>query len=181
MFRKEKKWGRGWPQDRVGVGVKRKREPSRRRLGRRLAPWGSTEKKQVSHIFSDWEGDTSTQTSDPIETELLVWPPPQWGPMERRTKWPNRQRKESSWRKKAEKQEDHSWRERKVQGQERILAEHLDRLKRSDCCDFEKPQKRAYQKRKIKFNEQSKEGSQPKWVCGKEWDARQSRKLSRNQ
>ena len=32
----------------VGVGLKRRREPSRRRLGWRLAWWGSTEKKEAS-------------------------------------------------------------------------------------------------------------------------------------
>ena len=71
-------------------------------------------------------------------------------------------------------------RERKVQGQERILAEHLDGLERNDFCDFDKPQKRAYQKGKIESNEQNKEGSQPKSVCGKERDARQSQKFLRN-
>ena len=33
---------------------------------------------------------------------------------------------------------------RKAPGQERILAEHLDGLKRSDFCDFEKPHQRVY-------------------------------------
>ena len=36
----------------VGVGLKRRREPSRRKLGCRLAWWGSTEKR-IPHIFSD--------------------------------------------------------------------------------------------------------------------------------
>ena len=35
----------------VGVGLKRGREPSRRRLGWRLAWWGSTEKKEASHLL----------------------------------------------------------------------------------------------------------------------------------
>ena len=35
----------------VGVGLKRRREPRRRRLGRRLAWWGSTEKKEASHLL----------------------------------------------------------------------------------------------------------------------------------
>ena len=35
----------------VGVGLKRRREPSRRKLGWRLAWWGSTEKKEVSHFL----------------------------------------------------------------------------------------------------------------------------------
>ena len=67
-------------------------------------------------------------------------------------------------------------REKKVQGQERMLAEHLDGLERSGFCDFDKSNKRAYQKGKIKSNEQSKEGGQPKKACGKERDARQSQK-----
>ena len=107
----------------VGVGLKRRREPSRRRLSWRLAWWGSTEKKRE---------------------------------------------------KSAEKVQ---YRERKVQGQERILAEHLDGLERNDFCDFEKPQKRVYQKGKVESNEQSKEGGQLKSVRGKGRDARQSQKL----
>ena len=35
----------------IGVGLKRRREPSRRRLGWRLAWWGSTEKKEASHLL----------------------------------------------------------------------------------------------------------------------------------
>ena len=35
----------------VGVGLKPWREPSRRRLGWRLAWWGSTEKKEASHLL----------------------------------------------------------------------------------------------------------------------------------
>ena len=35
----------------VGVGLKRRREPSRRRLGWRLAWWGSTEKKEASYLL----------------------------------------------------------------------------------------------------------------------------------
>ena len=68
-------------------------------------------------------------------------------------------------------------RERKVQGQERILAEHFDRLERSSFCDFDKPHKHTYEKAKIESSEQSKEGGLPKQVCGKGRDARQSQKL----
>ena len=35
----------------VGVGWKRRRESSRRRLGCRLAWWKSTEKKEASHLL----------------------------------------------------------------------------------------------------------------------------------
>ena len=35
----------------VPVGLKRRREPIRRRLGWRLAWWGSTEKKEASHLL----------------------------------------------------------------------------------------------------------------------------------
>ena len=43
------------------------------KCGWRLA-WSD---KKVSHICSDREEDTRTQTSAPIETEVVVWPPPQ--------------------------------------------------------------------------------------------------------
>ena len=56
-------------------------------------------------------------------------------------------------------------------------CKHLDGLERSGFYDFDKPHKRAYQKGKIESNEQSKEGGQPKLVCGKGPDARQSQKL----
>ena len=59
----------------VGVGLKRRWELSKRRFGWRLAWWGSTEKKQASHLLGLSE-DTSTQTSSPIELELLVRSPP---------------------------------------------------------------------------------------------------------
>ena len=51
---------------------------------------------------------------------------------------------------------------RNVQGQEWVLVEHLDGRERNDFCDFDKPHKRAYHKEKIEYNEQSKEGGQPK-------------------
>ena len=49
--------------------------------------------------------------------------------------------------------------------------------KRTTFVIFDKPHKRAYQKGKIESNEQSKEGGQPKSVCGKRQDARQGQKL----
>ena len=49
-----------------------------------------------------------------------------------------------------------------MKGQERILAEHLDGLERSDVSDIDKPRKHAYQKIKIEYNEQSKEEGEPK-------------------
>ena len=36
----------------VGVGLKRRREPSKRKLGWRLARWGSTEKKEALHLLA---------------------------------------------------------------------------------------------------------------------------------
>ena len=55
--------------------------------------------------------------------------------------------------------------------------EHLDGHERNNFCDYEKSHKRAYQKGWIESNERSKEESQPKQVCGKGQDARQSQKL----
>ena len=46
---KERVWSKVTPR-KVGVGLKRRREPSRRRLGWRLAWWGSTE-KEASHLL----------------------------------------------------------------------------------------------------------------------------------
>ena len=45
---KERVWSKMTPR-KVGVGLKQRQEPSRRRLGRSLAWWGSTEKKEASH------------------------------------------------------------------------------------------------------------------------------------
>ena len=50
---------------------------------------------------------------------------------------------------------------KKIQGQELVLVEHLNRLERNGFRDFDKPSKRAYHKGKIESNEQSKEGGQP--------------------
>ena len=50
MFRKGKSAVEDDPLKKVGVGLKRRREPSRRRLGWRLAWWGSTE-KEASHLL----------------------------------------------------------------------------------------------------------------------------------
>ena len=52
--------------------------------------------------------------------------------------------------------------ERRVQGQERILAKHLDRFERNDFCDFDKPRKHACQKGKIESNKRSKKRVQLK-------------------
>ena len=49
---------------------------------------------------------------------------------------------------------------KKARGQERILAEHLDGLERNDFCHFDKPRKRAYQKKKIKPTSK-KQGGRP--------------------
>ena len=46
---KERVWSK--TSRKVGVGLKRRREPSMRRLGWRLAWWGSTEKKEASHLL----------------------------------------------------------------------------------------------------------------------------------
>ena len=52
-------------------------------------------------------------------------------------------------------------------------------LERNNFCDFDKPRKHACQNRKIESNEQSNEGGQPKWVCGKGRDERLSQKLQK--
>ena len=74
------------------------------------------------------------------------------------------------------------WRGREIvdekkQGEERILADHLDRLKRSDFRDFDKSGQRAYQKGKVEGIEQSKEESQLKYASRKQRDAIKSQKF----
>ena len=79
----------------VGVGLKRRREPSNRRLGWRLVWWKSTEKKEASHLLGlRGRHQYSDQRSN--RNRALVCRPPQWEPRGRRTKLPDRQRKESS-------------------------------------------------------------------------------------
>ena len=77
----------------VGVGLERRRELSKQRWNWRLAWRGSTQKK-TSHLLGLREEDTSTQTSAPIKSELLVWPLPQQELKRRRIKWPDRQHRE---------------------------------------------------------------------------------------
>ena len=79
----------------VGVGLKRRREPSRRRLGWRLAWWGSTEKKEASHLLGlrgrhQYSDQRSNRNKAPCVASTAV------GTEGKRTKWPDRQRKESS-------------------------------------------------------------------------------------
>ena len=50
MLRKGKSAVEGDPR-KVGVGLKRRREPSRRRLGWSLAWWTSTGKKEATHLL----------------------------------------------------------------------------------------------------------------------------------
>ena len=69
-------WSKVTPR-KVGVGLKRRRELSKRRLDRRLAWWGSTEKKEASHLLGLRERHHYS-TSAPIKTELLVWHPMQF-------------------------------------------------------------------------------------------------------
>ena len=86
----------------VGVGLKRKREPSRRRWGWRLAWSGSTQKKEASHFLGlrgkhQYSDQRSNRNRAPGVASTAV------GTEGRRTKWPDRQRKESSRRKKTER------------------------------------------------------------------------------
>ena len=47
---KERVWLKVTPR-KVGVGLKWRREPSKRRLGWKVAWWGSTEKNKASHLL----------------------------------------------------------------------------------------------------------------------------------
>ena len=61
----------------VGVGLKWRQEPSKRRLGWRLAWWGSTEKKETSHLLGlkgrhQYSDQRSNQNSAPCVASTLV-------------------------------------------------------------------------------------------------------------
>ena len=80
----------------VGVGLKQRRDPSKRRLGWRLAWWGSTEKEEASHFLGlrgrhQYSDQLSNRNRAPCVASTTV------GTEGRRTKWPDRQRKGSSY------------------------------------------------------------------------------------
>ena len=73
----------------VGVELKRRREPSRRRLGWRLAWWGSTHKKKALHLLGlRGRHQYLNQCSNRNRAPCVA--PPQWGPRGRTNKWPDR-------------------------------------------------------------------------------------------
>ena len=79
----------------VRVRLKCRREPSRRRLGWRLAWWGSTEKNKALHLLGlrgrhQYSDQRSNRKRAPCVASTSV------GTGGRRTKWPDRQRRESS-------------------------------------------------------------------------------------
>ena len=61
---KERVWSKVTPR-KVGVGLKRRQEPSRRRLGWRLAWWGSTEKEAFYLLRLRGRHQYSDQHSNP--------------------------------------------------------------------------------------------------------------------
>ena len=91
---KERVWLKVTPR-KVGVGLKRRREPSRRRLGWRLAWWKSTKKKEASHLLGlrgrhQYSDQRSNRNRAPSVASTAV------GTEGEEDKWPDRQRKESS-------------------------------------------------------------------------------------
>ena len=64
---KERVWWKVTPRK---VGLKRRREPSKRRLGWRLAWWGSTEKKEASHLLRQDRPRARPGFVKPIRDEL---------------------------------------------------------------------------------------------------------------
>ena len=79
----------------VGEGLKRRREPSKSRLGWRLAWWGSTEKKKASHLLGlRGRHQYSDQRSNRVRTPCVACTAV--GTEGRRTKWPDRQHKKSN-------------------------------------------------------------------------------------
>ena len=152
MFRKDKSAVEG-DRNESWSGIEMKGELNKRRCGWRLVLWGFTEKKHTLYLiqlrgkpqYLDQRsgGNKATRVTCTAEGTDGGEPDGQVVSIKRAAdRRTQRNRKIINEK-------------RKVQGQERIHAEHLDGLKTSDNCDFEKPRKRAYQKRKIESNEQS--------------------------
>ena len=143
----------------VGVGLKWRQEPSRRRLGRRLAWWRSTE-KEASHLLGLRKTPVLRPGLQSKQSSLCGLHHSGGGG----GGGPNGQI--MNVKRAADGRRQRSWKivdeEKKVQSQERILVKHLHGLERSNFCDFDKPCKRAYRREKIESNEQSKEGGQSK-------------------
>ena len=140
---KEKVWLKVTPR-KVKVGLKRRRQSSRRRLGWRLAWWGSTEKNEASHLLGlrgrhQCSDQRSNRNRAPCMASTAVGTEVEEDQMAR----------SSAYREQLTEEGREAGRslmkiERKVQGQERILAVQLDGLERNGFCDFERPHKRAY-------------------------------------
>ena len=126
MFRKGKSAVKGNPK--VGVGLKRRRVPSKRKLGWKSAWWGSTERKEASH-FSRIEKNTPV-----LRSALQTKQSSLFGLHHDRDRGgggPNGKidsvkRAAGGRRQKNRKIIDG---ERKVQGQEGIPAEHIELLR----------------------------------------------------
>ena len=160
MFRKGKSAVKGVSK-KSWSGTETEARVEEKGLGWRIAWWEFTEKKN-SHLLGlrgrrQYSDQCSNQNRAPcvVSTTLET---------ERSEEKPNGQI--VSINRAADRRRQRSRaiidEKRKAQGQERILAKHLDELERSDFCDFDKPHKHAYQKRKTEFNEQCKEGGQLK-------------------
>ena len=106
------------------------------------------------------------------KSELLVWPPPQWGTEGEEDQIISIKRAADGRRQRSREVID----EEKSTGPKTDPCGTPRRTRKERLCDFGKPHKRAYQKGKIEFNEQSKDGGQPKSVCGKGRCARHSLK-----
>ena len=79
----------------AGVGLKWRREPSRRRMGWKLVWWGSTEKKEASHLLGlrgrhQYSDQRSNRNKDPCVASTAV------GTEGEEDQRPDRQRKKSS-------------------------------------------------------------------------------------
>ena len=88
---KQRVWSKVTPR-KVGVELKRRREPSRMRLGWRLAWWGSTKKNEASHLLGlKGKHQHSDQRSHRNRASCVA--STAVGTKGKRNKWPDRQRK----------------------------------------------------------------------------------------
>ena len=145
----------------VGVGLKRKGKLNSIRQGWRLTWWGSIEKKQASHLLElrrrhQYSDQRSNRNRAPCVASTAARTDKEEDQMVRLSA------SREQLTEKIREAGSSLMKKKRIQGQKRIFAKHLDGLERSDFCDFGKPRKRICQKGKIKSKEQSNEEGQLK-------------------
>ena len=105
-----------------------------------------------------------------------MWPPPQWGPRGRRAKWPVSVKRAADGRRQRSRKIINEERE-KYRAKNGSLQNTSTDSKGATFVILKGHASAPIRKERWESNEQSKEGGQPKSVCGKGRDARPNQKL----